>query len=228
MKTKLSIVQLLMFSLFIHFAVNAQDTIFRKTGDRILCKIQKEDSSKVWVIIVKNGKAYSTFINKNEIQSIHYYKPSNVIILTNSLTGKTLEVHNHEKIKVVLRSDGKIVKGKLIAIKDSIIVLNNDSLIKIADIQDIYLKPPTFNEIIAGTLLAAGSFVFVTGVYSEILGIAIASNSVFFFPPAFGYLFIIVGIPITTLGCLLGIKGIILFGKRKYTTQDWNLKVISK
>lgn len=50
----------------------SQDTIVKKNGDAFACKIQKEDSVSVYFSMSKNGRTFSTFINKAEIATVKY------------------------------------------------------------------------------------------------------------------------------------------------------------
>jgi len=52
----------------------AQDTIFQKNKIKLNCKIQREDSTAVYISIYKNDNRVNTFINKNAIDSIKYGK----------------------------------------------------------------------------------------------------------------------------------------------------------
>ncbi|MBN2521363.1 MAG: hypothetical protein JXB17_12695 [Bacteroidales bacterium] len=50
----------------------SQDIIIQKDGSSFECKITKVDSLNVYFNIFRNGQEISTFLNKNEIQSIQY------------------------------------------------------------------------------------------------------------------------------------------------------------
>ena len=63
---------LLIFAITTSFAGYSQDTIVRTNGAKIICKIQKEDSSSVYFSFKKTGVEIKTFINISEISSIRY------------------------------------------------------------------------------------------------------------------------------------------------------------
>jgi hypothetical protein len=52
----------------------SQDTIVRKNGLIVPCKIQRADSSNVYFIIKKNGENIDTYLDKNEIETFRYGK----------------------------------------------------------------------------------------------------------------------------------------------------------
>jgi hypothetical protein len=51
-----------------------QDTITKINGDKILCRIQKEDSTNVYISIRWNNQDINTYLPKNQIKSTGYYK----------------------------------------------------------------------------------------------------------------------------------------------------------
>jgi len=63
---------LLLISILTSLSVYSQDTIVRANGSIILCKIQREDSSSVYITLKKGGNDMSTFVNKSDIASIKY------------------------------------------------------------------------------------------------------------------------------------------------------------
>jgi len=67
---------LIVFLFFAPILIYSQDTIVRTNGDLVICKIQKENKSTVSFTITKNGREISTFMNKSDVQSIHYDKPA--------------------------------------------------------------------------------------------------------------------------------------------------------
>lgn len=66
------LVQTIVLTLLATIALHAQDTVFRKDGKTILCKIQSEDSTKVTFQIKKAGQRVITYLNKEEVDSIKY------------------------------------------------------------------------------------------------------------------------------------------------------------
>lgn len=62
-------------SLIIPFMAFAQDTIVKKNGDVLLCKIQKEDSTNVYFSYKQDNKYINTFIDRNEIRFLKYGSP---------------------------------------------------------------------------------------------------------------------------------------------------------
>jgi hypothetical protein len=209
--------------------VYSQDTIIQKTGNIILCEIQKEDSLKVSFTFKKNGLQIETFLYKNEIHAIHYYIPSKIIVLTNKLNGETMFVHVNKRIKMVFYNDSIPMKGKLIAIKDSVIVINGVSSIKFTDIREIYLNPPTVDQIFGIPLLVSGAL--GTGFGTFFLGAGVygvyfeqnATNRFFDILLGFG-----LGVLTTPIGLATGLLGLKILKKKKYSMQEWSIKVISK
>jgi hypothetical protein len=53
---------------------NAQDTIVKKDGNRIICNIQKEDSANVYFELERNGNRIESYIQKKDVSSIGYNK----------------------------------------------------------------------------------------------------------------------------------------------------------
>ncbi|NJO69042.1 MAG: hypothetical protein HC830_06910 [Bacteroidetes bacterium] len=66
MKTFISLTVLL----FLFSLAYSQDIIVKKNGEKLNCKIQKEDSTKVYISILKYGKPVQTHISKNEIDTV--------------------------------------------------------------------------------------------------------------------------------------------------------------
>lgn len=69
MKKKLLFTLLVVFS---SFTIYSQDTIVKTNGERVLCKILKEDSAAVFFTIKINDHKLNTYLNKSEIGSIKY------------------------------------------------------------------------------------------------------------------------------------------------------------
>ena len=66
------LIQTIAFTLLATVALHAQDTVFRKDGKIIPCKIQGKDSTKVTFLIKRNGLKILTYLNKEEVDSIKY------------------------------------------------------------------------------------------------------------------------------------------------------------
>ncbi len=71
----------LVCSLLLPFIITAQDTIVKKNGVNLICKIQNQDNSTIYFTIERNGQKLNnpiilhSSIDKNEVQSIHFYNP---------------------------------------------------------------------------------------------------------------------------------------------------------
>ncbi len=63
---------LMLFIFLSSLAVFSQDTIVRTNGEKVLCKIQKEDAMAVYFSVLRDGMYVSTFLNKSEIASLKY------------------------------------------------------------------------------------------------------------------------------------------------------------
>jgi hypothetical protein len=50
----------------------SQDTIIQKNGVMVFCKIQKEDSVKVYYTIQRNGNDIKTYLNKSDVADLKY------------------------------------------------------------------------------------------------------------------------------------------------------------
>jgi hypothetical protein len=61
-----------LFIIFTCFTVYSQDTIVQTNGEKILCKVQREDSTKVFFTITKSNRVVSTYLNKSNITSVKY------------------------------------------------------------------------------------------------------------------------------------------------------------
>ena len=62
----------LFFVLFSYFNMNAQDIVVKNSGDSVRCKITSMDSTKIYLILKKNGNEYNSYINKNEVKAYYY------------------------------------------------------------------------------------------------------------------------------------------------------------
>ena len=62
----------LLLACLLSVAGYSQDTIVRSNGEKILCKITKEDSSAVYFKTKTNGRIINTFLKKDEIKSFEY------------------------------------------------------------------------------------------------------------------------------------------------------------
>ena len=72
MSTKLFFLLTVVFSITTPVVLNSQDTIIRKTGEIILCKIQNEDSATVSFNLKIQGREIKTYLNKSDILSFKY------------------------------------------------------------------------------------------------------------------------------------------------------------
>jgi hypothetical protein len=66
------ILLLLIFFALLPVGLHSQDTIVKKNGVLIPCKIYKEDSIKVNYGVMRNGNEILTFLSKDSIQSTRY------------------------------------------------------------------------------------------------------------------------------------------------------------
>lgn len=64
----------LVFACLISVTGYSQDIIVRKNGDKVICKIQREDSTAVFFKVKKGGQEISTYLKKDQISSIKYGK----------------------------------------------------------------------------------------------------------------------------------------------------------
>jgi hypothetical protein len=63
---------IIVISFIIPITVKAQDTIVKKNGDVMLCKIQKEDSTNLYISLKKEGQYINTYVKRNEIRYFKY------------------------------------------------------------------------------------------------------------------------------------------------------------
>ena len=82
-------VLLLIITLSIPFYVFSQDLIIKSNGDKLDCKILKEDSLKLYFAFRKNGYNINTFISKNEIRSYSYKYRQNGNFFKDSIDNKS-------------------------------------------------------------------------------------------------------------------------------------------
>jgi hypothetical protein len=57
----------------IGFKSYSQDTIVKKSGEKIICEIEKEDSTKVYITIQRNNRDIYTYIEQSDIVVVKYY-----------------------------------------------------------------------------------------------------------------------------------------------------------
>lgn len=69
MKTMILVILIMLASSAVVFS---QDILIKKNGERIKCKIQREDSTNVYFRMNQNGHDVDTYINKNELTSYRY------------------------------------------------------------------------------------------------------------------------------------------------------------
>jgi hypothetical protein len=64
---------LICFLFLVPLLAICQDTIVLKTGDRIVCRITKLDSSQVYFDINRNNTSIHSSVNKNSVEALRYY-----------------------------------------------------------------------------------------------------------------------------------------------------------
>lgn len=57
-------------------SIYSQDTIFLVSGVKKICKIQHQDSTRIYVTLNWKGQELNTSIEKGSVESIHYYNPN--------------------------------------------------------------------------------------------------------------------------------------------------------
>lgn len=68
----------------IPFLVSAQDTIFVKTGQKIVCRVINSDSVNVYYDIMRKGQSVRAVISKQEVQNVKYCAVIKSVIKTKS------------------------------------------------------------------------------------------------------------------------------------------------
>lgn len=81
-------------------AANAQDTIYKMDGKRLIAKIEKEDSTRVYFNFTKSGSTIHTFFYKTNIKDIRYFKSG--MRASSGPTAKTEAEHD-----TILRKNGQ-------------------------------------------------------------------------------------------------------------------------
>lgn len=64
----------LIITCFANFNAFSQDTITKVNGTKLICKIQREDSTSVYMTIERRGQKIDTYMPKKDIASIVYAK----------------------------------------------------------------------------------------------------------------------------------------------------------
>jgi hypothetical protein len=100
----------------------SQDRIIRTDGTKILCKIEKEDSSRIYFSYISYKKNTNTYINKQEVQSVIYksvssfsYSPDRIsfglgIGLNYGLTGGNLLYYPQKNVGVFVSGGYQLTK----------------------------------------------------------------------------------------------------------------------